>query len=181
MSRLGTRGKKGRAVVNFELLDCVVEDGERAVVVRVKLAKGDERGSDEKKARDVLCDVAVDEYVARRRVGDDRLGDARVGAADPEQLCACTTHHKSRTRRRHAPGKKTDAGGGRGLGRTLGCCGGASSRNGRGSASLYVSAQWELALMMLSMSGCMLGTPRLAMVGECGRRADGESRKQGLI
>ena len=32
---------------------------------------------------------------------------------------------------------------------------------------MYVSAQWEFALMMLSMSGCMVGTPRLDMVGEC--------------
>ena len=39
---MGSERERGRTVVHFELLDGVVEDGERAVIVRVKLAKDDE-------------------------------------------------------------------------------------------------------------------------------------------
>ena len=47
------------------------------------------------RVEDSLCDVAMHEYLAWLASEDDALGDTRVRAADPEDLC---TRNIDRTR-----------------------------------------------------------------------------------
>ena len=75
-------------VRHMEVLHRELHRGRRALVVWGKLATAAQRGHGVRRegGLGLLCDIAMDEDIARHGGGNDRLGYARVGAANPEDL-----------------------------------------------------------------------------------------------
>ena len=87
-------------VLDAEVGDGVGEDGEYVLVVQMHLATftmtcQHSVGETRTRRTDSLCDVTMHEYLAWLASEDHALGDTRVRAADPEDLC---TRNIDRTR-----------------------------------------------------------------------------------
>ena len=79
-------------VLDAEVGDGVGEDGEYVLVVQMHLATftmtcQHSVGETRTRRTDSLCDVTMHEYLAWLASEDHALGDTRVRAADPEDLC----------------------------------------------------------------------------------------------
>ena len=88
-------------MVDFEFLDSIVGDGERADrnwLLRWAMSEAgcESRDNDAEwcwgTAGGVLCKVAVDKDVACHGIKEDHLEKGHVSAADPEQLRECMVH-----------------------------------------------------------------------------------------